>query len=112
MLTVRVKLKCSKICFSHVYFKFTLVIMGCGSKKFENCTYFESTKGLTGMCNAEICKCSEAVCQIRLDFTTFILTGPVSIATDTLNSNQLILNGVMSAAAGNEYSLSLSKFQI
>ena len=75
------------------------VIMGCGSKKFENVTYFESTKGVTGSCNAAICKCSDAVCQIRLDFTSFTITGPSSVTT-TLNTKQLALNGVNTAAAG------------
>jgi len=74
-------------------------IMGCGSRKYENVTYFESTKGLTGMCNADVCKCSDAVCQLRLDFTTFTLTGPASL-TDTLNTLQTILNGVPIAGGG------------
>ena len=76
-----------------------LVIMGCGSKKFENVTYFESTKGVTGSCNAAICKCSDAVCQIRLDFTSFTITGPSSVTT-TLNTKQLALNGVNTAGGG------------
>lgn len=73
-------------------------IMGCGGEKSENCTYFESTKGFSGMCNARICKSSSSICQLRLDFTTFVLTGP---STLTLTQEK-ILNGALNNAAGIE----------
>jgi len=31
---------------------------------------------LDGPCNARVCKCSSSICQIRLDFQTFVITGP------------------------------------
>ena len=30
----------------------------------------------TGACKAKICKVNSNICQIRLDFSTFVITGP------------------------------------
>ncbi len=58
-----------------------IVTLGCGSSSSENCTYFENTSGsLTGSCRAQICRCSSSICQIRLDLTTFVITGRTIIA--------------------------------
>ena len=61
--------------------------MGCGSSSTENCTYFELTTAPTGGCSAQICRASTNICQIRLDFETFVITGP---ATLTASVNKLI----------------------
>ena len=29
-----------------------------------------------GACRAKICKCNDNICQLRLDFETFVLNGP------------------------------------
>ena len=46
----------------------------------ENNTYFEVNAAKNGRCTAKICKASSNICQIRLDFQTFVITGP---STDT-----------------------------
>merc|ERR1711944_167438 len=57
--------------------------IGCGGSTSENCTYFEYSGSNTGACNARVCKLSSAICQIRLDLDTFIITGPlVTVAVD------------------------------
>lgn len=56
--------------------------LGCGATKAENMTYFESSGGSpTGACNAKICKCKENICQLRLDFMTFVIAGPNTVTT-------------------------------
>jgi hypothetical protein len=64
-----------------------------GGSVAENCTYFTST-GLTkgSSCSLTICKCSSAVCQLRIDFETFVLNDPVTATTITV--------GPAAAAAG------------
>jgi len=65
-----------------------------GGSISENNTYFTSSalnKG--GSCGLTICKCDADVCQLRLDFETFVLSNPVT-ATDitistTLNANRI-----------------------
>ena len=58
--------------------------MGCGATKAENMTYFESAGGPpTGACNAKICKCKENICQLRLDFMTFVIAGPNTVTITT-----------------------------
>lgn len=54
--------------------------VGCGSSSGENCTYFEVTGAIAGACASQICV-SDDVCQVRLDFDTFVITGP---STNTL----------------------------
>jgi len=53
---------------------------GCGSVSSENCTYFEVNGANSGDCNARICKCSSDICQMRLDFTNFVISGPSTIS--------------------------------
>jgi len=64
--------------------------MTCGSTSSENITYFDSATSVNeGACRAKICKCSTNICQIRLDFDSFVLTGPSTTST----SIQLQLGG-------------------
>jgi len=67
--------------------------MNCGGSFAENMTYFESTKGATGACNARVCKCASDICQMRLDFTTFVIAGPET----TLTTLGKALNGALGA---------------
>jgi hypothetical protein len=60
----------------------------------QNCTYFESSGVTAGSCRARICPCSNNICQLRLDFNTFVITGPSTLATTTVK----ILNGAPSTA--------------
>lgn len=48
----------------------------CGGTRSENCTYFESSGNEAGSCLATICPCSDNICQLRLDFDQFIISGP------------------------------------
>ena len=68
----------------------------CGQTSSENCTYFESTGSEIGACQLEICRCSSNVCQLRLDFNTFTISGPSS-ATQTVG---LLKFGVLNTASG------------
>ena len=56
--------------------------LGCGDTSSENCTHFKSaTTVTTGSCRAKICKLNDDICQIRLDFSSFVITGPATITT-------------------------------
>merc|ERR1711962_78679 len=62
----------------------------------ENNTYFTSTDITKGSnCRMTVCKCSTDVCQLRLDFETFVLNVPitlVSASATTGNSQGNIAN--------------------
>ena len=58
--------------------------LGCGDTSAENCTYFQSATTVTaGSCRAKICKLNEDICQIRLDFSSFVITGPATVTAST-----------------------------
>ena len=54
--------------------------MDCGGKTSENITHFTKSVGeaaaLTGECHADVCRLNNNICQLRLDFTSFVLAGP------------------------------------
>jgi len=68
--------------------------LGCGASSSENCTYFEVATAPTGPCTAEICKINSNICQMRLDFTNFVITGPSTVTV----SNALMTAGVVGSA--------------
>ena len=50
---------------------------GCGRSTNENCSYFVSASTVdAGECRLKVCPCSEHICQIRLDFDTFVVNQP------------------------------------
>ena len=60
------------------------VTLSCGLESTENITYFESTDSAAtepGSCSARICAATNNICRIRLDFDSFVITGP---STDTV----------------------------
>jgi len=59
--------------------------LGCGGTSSENCTYFQSGGQEVGQCRLKICPCSDNICQLRLDFQTFVITGP---STETTSVNK------------------------
>lgn len=62
-------------------------IFGCGRTSSQNCTYFESTGGEVGQCRFRICPCSDNICQLRLDFETFVLNQPdTSLISSSVNA--------------------------
>ena len=44
------------------------VILRCGDKSNENCTYFESTGSELGACSLKVCRCDSSVCQVNIFF--------------------------------------------
>lgn len=55
----------------------TFVINTCGSSTSENITYWTSpTTVSSGSCDLSVCPVGDEICQLRLDFTTFVTTGP------------------------------------
>ena len=49
--------------------------------KFQNITYFESSTVSAGSCTAQVCPISNNICQMRLDFNTFMIMGPSTKST-------------------------------
>jgi len=67
----------------------------CGAGSIsENCTYFSSSDFSAGSaCSLTICKTASDVCNLRLDFETFVLSNPVTDVTGTGGTeNGLTLN--------------------
>jgi len=73
--------------------------LSCGSSISENNTYWESGGSESGSCDVTICPCSDNICQLRLDFDTFTITGPSTLTTSTVK----IISGVV-AGDGKEAS--------
>ena len=71
---------------------------GCGDTIGENSTYFESNGASIGACNTKVCKCNSNICQMRLDFTTFVIDEPTT-ATTTVSKT---LFGLADPAAGGD----------
>merc|ERR1719347_1201031 len=60
----------------------------CGTTVAENNTYFSSSgRTLGNACTYRVCKCSDSVCQLRLDFETFVLNDPVTISTELVTAD-------------------------
>jgi len=69
-----------------------------GGSVSQNLTYFTSSSRAVGAaCELTICKCATDVCQLRLDFETFVLSDPVTATTITV--------GPATAAAGTANSI-------
>lgn len=81
-------------------------VLGCGGKISENCTYFQSpTSPSTGACSATICKCSSDICQLRLDFSTFVITGPNTYTLSSLytgNGGAVVTEAGMTLSPGTQ----------
>ncbi|XP_059081957.1 uncharacterized protein LOC131879615 [Tigriopus californicus] len=66
----------------------------CGQTSNENCTYFDSGNVPAGACRVRICRCDDNVCQLRLDFNSFVIAGP-STSTITIGKQT---NGIIIVA--------------
>jgi len=73
--------------------------IGCGGSNAENNSYFEVTGAVNGECTGLICKQS-GVCQIRLDFNTFAISGPSTLTVSA--TGLLFTNGATDSANGKE----------
>jgi len=59
----------------------TFVISTCGSTTSENLTaWTQATTVESGECGLTVCPIDDSICSIRLDFTTFVITGPSTIS--------------------------------
>ncbi len=81
----------------------TTVTLDCGQTSSENCTYFESTSPTAGSCIASVCPCNDNICQLRLDFDMFSITGPsrdaVAVAKRIAKSGVVAPGGTVSVTA-------------
>ena len=87
-----------------------LVKLGCGDSTAQNGSYFEVTSSQfsaisSGMCSAKVCKLNDDICQIRLDFETFVISGPSTITTSLTKH---IFGVPAGATATNERAVSLA----
>ena len=57
----------------------------------------------SGMCGAQVCKLNDDICQIRLDFETFVISGPSTITTSIGDNMFGVTSG--STASGTAVSL-------
>ena len=51
---------------------------------------------MTGKCEAKVCRVTDRVCQLRLDFSTFVLAGP---STDTRTTHYTSFGSVVGHSA-------------
>ena len=49
---------------------------GCGASSSINNSYFSSASGDSSPCSFTVCKSESNICQIRLDFDTFVTEQP------------------------------------
>merc|ERR1712141_330988 len=64
----------------------TFVITSCGSSSSENITYWTTASITTGdltTCGLTVCPASDEICSLRIDFTTFVITGPNTLSIVT-----------------------------
>lgn len=92
---VRFFYSCGPFSYLHAHYVndwmvFLTVTIRCGGSTSENCTYFESQGTESGSCTSTICRSNSNVCQIRLDFNNFVLSGPDGGTVTTTK----ILNGL------------------
>jgi len=64
--------------------------INCGGKSSQNLTMFMSNNVETGACSGEICKVNTDIVQLRLDFTSFVLSNPAA----GLATSFALLNGI------------------
>ena len=79
---------------------FSPVELDCGGKTSENITHFTKSvsegSSLTGKCEAKVCRLTNNICQLRLDFSTFVLAGP---STDTRTTHYTSFGSVVGHSA-------------
>lgn len=69
--------------------------INCGATSNQNLTMFMSNNVEAGACSAQICKVNSDIVQLRLDFTSFVLSNPAATVITTFS----ILNGSPVGAA-------------
>jgi len=77
--------------------------LNCGGQSNENCTYFDSSTTVApGACKAKVCKCSTDICQIRLDFSNFVISGPSTTSASIGKALNGIIVGIAAGALVSE----------
>lgn len=77
-------------------------VASCGAVLSENNTYFESEGEEDSHCSIQVCKGKDNIVQLRLDFITFVINGPITTVTTT---DALTTAGASVAAGGKASSL-------
>jgi len=85
------------------------LITSCGSSSSENITYWTTPSSVSsGKCDLTICPKTDDICSIRLDFTSFTITGPSTVTTVQLNRKLGSPASVMEDTAGAAYGANLA----
>ena len=53
----------------------------------------------SGMCGAKVCKLNDDICQIRLDFETFVISGPSTVTRSMMSAIFGVASGSTSTTA-------------
>ena len=76
----------------------------CGQTTSLNNTYFASrTSGDSSPCSLRVCRANTNICQIRLDFETFNIEGPVT-STTSAGGRKTIKQGEREKLTGDIFS--------
>merc|ERR1711962_765298 len=90
--------------------------VSCGNPTLaENNTYFTSTDITKGSnCRMTVCKCSTDVCQLRLDFETFVLNVPITLvsASATTGNSQANIGNAGTFTQGSTSTSTTGSFSI
>jgi hypothetical protein len=70
--------------------------INCGGTSSQNLTMFMSNNVAAGACGAQICKTNSDIVQLRLDFTSFVISNPAN----GVGTSFAILNGIPDPSAG------------
>jgi len=73
--------------------------INCGGTSSQNLTMFMSNNVEAGACSAQICKASSDIVQLRLDFTSFVLSNPATGVATSFN----LLNGAANPTAAGAF---------
>ena len=60
----------------------------------------------SGMCGAKVCKLNNDICQIRLDFDTFVISGPSTVTRSMMSAIFGVASGSTSTTADTARDLS------
>lgn len=83
-------------------------VSSCGAVISENNTYFESEGEEESHCSISVCKASDSIVQLRLDFLTFTLAGPNTDQATIVakqNNNNLVAKATGQASTGQDTTL-------
>ena len=82
--------------------------VGCDSTVVVNNTYFTGTSDtISSPCQLSVCRASQNICQVRLDFDEFDIAGPISTnevvnaatSSDTTTSNTNCEDAIFTASS-------------